>query len=92
MKRKNMQTVSVSVIQRNLHKLDAFNIVEIVDKKRNRVKGYFLDSSYKPLIDSLVEKKEAQKKNLLSIAGIVCDGDGAITRDALRDERLSRYE
>ena len=87
-----MQTVSVSEIQRNLHKLDAFNIVEVIDKKRNRVKGYFLDSSYKPLIDSLVEKKEAQKKSLLNIAGIVRDGDEAITRDVLRDERLSRYE
>lgn len=29
-----MQTISISEIQRNLHKLDSFNIVKIVDKKR----------------------------------------------------------
>ena len=49
MKRINMQTISISDIQRNLHKLDDFNIVEIVDKKRNQIKGYFLDSSYQSL-------------------------------------------
>ena len=86
-----MQTVSVSDIQRNLHKLDDFNIIEIVDKKRNQIKGYFLDSSYKSLIDSIIGKKEAKKNNLLNIVGIIDDGK-EVTRDSLRDERLSRYE
>ena len=91
MKRINMQTISVSDIQRNLHKLDDFNIIEIVDKKRNQIKGYFLDSSYKSLIDSIIGKKEAKKNNLLNIVGIIDDGK-EVTRDSLRDERLSRYE
>ncbi len=91
MKRINMQTISISDIQRNLHKLDDFNIVKIVDKKRNLVKGYFLDSSYKSLIDSIVDKKEAKKNNLLNIVGIINDGK-EVSRDSLRDERLSRYE
>ena len=86
-----MQTISVSDIQRNLHKLDDFNIIEIVDKKRNQIKGYFLDSSYKSLIDSVIGKKEAKKNNLLNIVGIIDDGK-EVTRDSLRDERLSRYE
>jgi len=86
-----MQTISVSDIQRNLHKLDDFNIIEIVDKKRNQIKGYFLDSSYKSLIDSIIGKKEAKKNNLLNIVGIIDDGK-EVTRDSLRDERLSRYE
>jgi hypothetical protein len=87
-----MQTISISDIQRNLHKLDDFNIVKIVDKKRNQIKGYFLDSSYKSLIDSIIEKSDAKKNNLLNIVGIINDGNKEITRDSLRDERLSRYE
>ncbi len=86
-----MQTISISDIQRNLHKLDDFNIVKIVDKKRNQIKGYFLDSSYKSLIDSIIGKREAKKNNLLNIVGIINDGK-EVTRDSLRDERLSRYE
>jgi hypothetical protein len=86
-----MQTISISDIQRNLHKLDDFNIVEIVDKKRNQIKGYFLDSSYQSLIEKLIGKKEEKKKNLLNIVGIVESGEEE-TRDSLRDERLSRYE
>lgn len=91
MKRINMQTISISDIQRNLHKLDDFNIVKIVDKKRNQIKGYFLDSSYKSLIDSIIAKREAKKNNLLNIVGIINDGK-EVTRDSLRDKRLSRYE
>jgi hypothetical protein len=87
-----MQTISISDIQRNLHKLDDFNIVKIVDKKRNQIKGYFLDSSYKSLIDSIIGKRDAKKNNLLNIVGIINDGNKEITRDSLRDERLSRYE
>jgi hypothetical protein len=87
-----MQTISISDIQRNLHKLDDFNIVKIVDKKRNQIKGYFLDSSYKSLIDSIVEKRDAKKNNLLNIVGIINDGNKEITRESLRDERLSQYE
>jgi len=32
----SMQTVSVSQIQRNLHQLNKFDIIEIIDKKRNQ--------------------------------------------------------
>jgi len=41
-----MQQISISEIQRNLHKLDNFDIIEVVDKKRHKVKGYFVDSKY----------------------------------------------
>lgn len=37
-----MDQISISEVQRNLHKLDDFNIVKIVDKKRNGVKGYYI--------------------------------------------------
>ena len=86
-----MQTISISDIQRNLHKLDEFNIIKIVEKKRNQIKGYFLDSSYASLITSIIAKREAKKNNLLNIVGIINNGKEE-TRDSLRDERLSRYE
>ena len=62
MKRMNMKTISISDIQRNLHKLDNFDIVEIVDKKRHQVKGYFLDKKYHDMVMELFNK-ENNKKN-----------------------------
>ena len=91
MKRLNMQTISVSEIQRNLHKLDGYDIIEVVDKKRNQIKGYFLDTSYKSLIENLVDIKDKKKNNLLNIIGVIDDGSD-VNRDSLRDERLSQYE
>ena len=34
-----MQQLSISEIQRNLHKLDSFDIIEVIDRKRDKVKG-----------------------------------------------------
>lgn len=86
-----MQTISISEIQRNLHKLDGFDIVEIVDKKRNQIKGYFLDTSYKSLIENLIGDKDKKKNNLLNIVGII-NGSKEVTKESLREERLARYE
>ena len=55
-----MKQLSISEIQRNLHKLDGLDIVEIIDKKRHKVKGYFLDSKYMSLIKELIKKEESQ--------------------------------
>ena len=63
-----MQQLSVSEIQRNLHKLDGLDIVEIIDKKRHKVKGYFLDSKYMSLIKELI-KKEEESQNLTESLG-----------------------
>ncbi len=60
-----MNTISISDIQRNLHKLDDFDIIEVVDKKRHTIKGYFLDKKYQSLIESLVKKEEEENKILL---------------------------
>ncbi len=60
MKRINMNTISISDIQRNLHKLDNFDIVEVVDKKRHQVKGYFLDKKYHDFVEELFNKKEKE--------------------------------
>ncbi|MDD5210978.1 MAG: hypothetical protein PHV62_01055 [Sulfuricurvum sp.] len=55
-----MKTLSISQVQRELHHLDNFDIVEIVDKKRDIVKGYFIDSKYKSVIDALVAQEKKQ--------------------------------
>jgi len=85
-----MNSISLSEIQRNLHKLNDFDIVELVDKKRKIVKGYFLDSSYKEFVEKLIEDKKKSKSKILQVSGIV-DTKESTTRDALRDERLARY-
>ena len=64
-----MQQISISEIQRNLHKLDGFDIVEIVDKKRNKVKGYFVDSHYAPFVKELLEKKKESALLVDDLAG-----------------------
>lgn len=64
-----MQQISISDIQRNLHKLDGFDIVEIVDKKRNKVKGYFIDSRYFSIVKELIEKKKESEILADDLAG-----------------------
>ena len=86
-----MNSISLSDIQRNLHKLSNYGIVELVDRKRKKVKGYFLDSSYKKFIEQLVEEKKRSKMGLLKISGIV-DTNRNTTKESLKDERLARYE
>jgi hypothetical protein len=51
-----MERMSVAQLQRNLHRLNDFDIIELVDKKRDEIKGYILHRRYKPLIDSLTSK------------------------------------
>ena len=65
MKRIVMNTISISEIQRNLHKLENFDIVEVVDKKRHQVKGYFLDKKYRDLVERLFEEEKGKNKKKL---------------------------
>ena len=67
MKRINMHTISISDIQRNLHKMENFDIVEIVDKKRHQVKGYFLDKKYHDLVENIFQEKEIKKQERLEV-------------------------
>ena len=69
MKGLQMQQISISEIQRNLHKLDAFDIVEIIDKKRHKVKGYFLDSKYMAYIDELIKREKQSLESADKLAG-----------------------
>jgi len=87
-----MQSLSVSEIQRNLQNLNDFDVLEIVDKKRNVVKGYFLDGRYKALIDELLQKRDSNRKNLMGLIGSVSSQQSDQTVDQLRDEHLSKYE
>lgn len=87
-----MQSLSVSEIQRNLQNLNDFDVLEVVDKKRNVIKGYFLDSRYKSLIDELLQKREANRENLLGLIGSVNSTNPDQTVQQLRDEHLSKYE
>ncbi|HHH54325.1 MAG TPA: hypothetical protein ENK91_11750 [Bacteroidetes bacterium] len=64
-----MNQISISDIQRNLHKLDGLDIVEIVDKKRNQVKGYFIDNKYAGFVQELVEKQLKSENKKISLGG-----------------------
>lgn len=64
-----MEQVGISDIQRNLHKLDGFDIVEIIDKKRGRVKGYFVDKKYAEAIQKLIKQQQKIKSNSSKLAG-----------------------
>ncbi len=60
-----MNTISISDIQKKLHKLDDFDIIEVIDKKRHTTKGYFLNKRYQALVEFLVKKQDAKKELLL---------------------------
>jgi len=63
-----MEQISISEIQRSLHKLNDFDIIEVIDKKRNKIKGYFIESKYASLVEELAQKvkkkKEEHRKSL----------------------------
>ncbi len=77
-----MKTLNVSQIQRQLNLLNDFDIIEVVDKKKNTVKGYFVDVKYSKTIKDLEAKKN--KKSILSYAGIWKDRD--MDLESLRQE------
>ncbi len=60
-----MNSISISDIQRNLHKLDDFDIVEVIDKKRHTTKGFFLDKKYRSIVEELVKEHEAKRDAVL---------------------------
>jgi len=75
-----MDQISISEVQRNLHKLDDFDIVEIVDKKRNKVKGYYIEGKYASFVEEIAQKVEALKKQSRTKAA------GALRRYAASDK------
>jgi len=67
-----MEQISISEIQRNLHILDNFDIIEVIDKKRNKIKGYFIESKYASLVEELSKRVEEKKKqNRKSLRGVL---------------------
>lgn len=76
-----MKIFSISQIQRELHHLHDFDILEIVDKKKDAIKGYFLDVRYKDIVEKLVE--EQRKKELTAFVGLWENRD--INIDLLRE-------
>ena len=90
MKRINMNTISISDIQRNLHKLDNFDIVEVVDKKRHQVKGYFLDKKYHDFVEELL--KENKSKNENKLRALEAMGSYALGGSDIEDIKASMYD
>ena len=85
-----METVSVSEIQRNLHKLDDFDIVEVVDMKRHQVKGYFLDKKYREFVEKIMEEKKARReKKLKALAAL---GSYDLGGEDIREIKASMYD
>ena len=85
-----MNTISISDIQRNLHKLDNFDIVEVVDKKRHQIKGYFLDKKYKGAVEALL--KEKKNKNAKKLEALEAMGSYALGGSDIKDIKASMYD
>ncbi len=66
-----MYQISISEIQRNLHHLDNFDIIEVIDKKRNKTKGYFIESKYASFVEELSQKVENSNQKQPSLKGIL---------------------
>jgi len=66
-----MHQISISEIQRNLHNLDNFDIIEVIDKKRNKIKGYFIESKYASFVEDLSHKVQSANKEQTSLRGIL---------------------
>jgi len=85
-----MDTISISEIQRNLHRLEDFDIIKVVDKKRNQVKGYFLDEKYHDLIEELYQAKTNKlKKRLKALEEM---GTYSLGGSNIKDIKANMYE
>jgi len=62
--------------------LNSFDIIEVVDKKRGAIKGYFLDAKHKDIIEQILN---AQKKAKISSFVGMWEGREDITLDSLRE-------
>ena len=85
-----MNTISISEIQRNLHKLDDFDIVEVVDKKRHQIKGYFLDKKYHDFVVELLN--ENKRKNAKKLKALEAMGTYALGGSDIEDIKSSMYD
>ena len=85
-----MNTISISEIQRNLHKLNDFDIVEVVDKKRHQVKGYFLDKKYHDFVEELFQAKE--NKNADKLKALEAMGSYSLGGSDIEDIKASMYD
>jgi hypothetical protein len=52
-----------------LRRFEELEIVEIVDKKADRIRGYFLDSKYASFVQELATKEREHKNTHSSLAG-----------------------
>ncbi len=68
-----MKTIGISQIQRELHLLNDFDIIEIIDKKKNAIKGYFVDAKYAKTIKELEQKNN--QNTISSYSGLWKDID-----------------
>jgi hypothetical protein len=85
-----MQTLSISDIQRNLHKLDDFDIVKIIDRKRNKTKGYFISDKYHGYVEELAHTNELDRtKKLKALESLGTYGLGG---EDIRDIKASMYD
>lgn len=68
-----MQTLTISQIQRKLHLLQDFDIIEVIDKRKNITKGYFLSQKHKNIVEKL--EKKSKKKDISAFVGVWRDKD-----------------
>jgi len=73
-----MNTISISEIQRNLHKLNDFDIVEVVDKK------------YHDFVEELFQAKE--NKNADKLKALEAMGSYSLGGSDIEDIKASMYD
>ena len=90
-----MKQISISQIQRNLHTLDDFDIIEVVDKKRHVTKGYFLHRKYVALVKELHEEIQDRERRASRVAGALHEfarpDEMVGEADAWRQHLVKRY-
>ncbi len=68
-----MKTLNMSQIQRELSLLNNFDIIKIVDRKKNITKGFFVDVKYSEEIKNI--EKQHNKKLISNYCGLWKDKD-----------------
>ncbi|QCI27924.1 hypothetical protein [Caminibacter pacificus] len=87
-----MTTLSIRDLARNSSILDKYDFVEIVDKRKNKLKGVFISAKYAKEFEEFIKrKKEKEIKELLQFAGIANGEFEDMTSQKIKEKKREKY-
>jgi hypothetical protein len=87
-----MTTISVRDLARNSSILDKYDYVEIVDKRKNELKGMFISAKYVKEFEKFIKrKKQKEIEELMQFAGMVNGEFEDMNSQDIKEKKKEKY-